>query len=219
MVEHSGVAGQGPSYSEGTVEPGPGANNVGSGIRPIDSSATPSFPEQSELANQARATHALQRAEQMLVGYKLQEAEIEIRIALRYQPGHAQAVALYAWLQAFKASSLEDLEKTFQVLTDALESNPIDETIRFRRALLLRRLGKTDEAVRECRLIVELNPEHIDAQREIRLWEMRNRAKRTWLGWFGWFGTGAGSSAKPLLGEKSGAVGRDSRRTGTKHIG
>ena len=186
MVGYSSVTGQAPSYSEGAVEPATGATSVGSGVRPIDDSLTSISPEQSELANQAqRATHALQRAEQLLARNKLQEAEIEIRIALRYQPGNAQAVALFAWLQTFKTSSLVDLENTFQVLTDALESNPIDETIRFRRALLLRRLGKTDEAAQECRLIVELNPGHIDAQREIRLWEMRSRAKRTWFGWLG----------------------------------
>jgi tetratricopeptide (TPR) repeat protein len=183
MVERSSGAGRQPSYSEGPAAPAPSASKGSSGVRAIERRTTPPSSEPSELASSEwRANHALQRAEQLLARQKLQEAEIEIRIALRYQPGHAKAVALYAWIQAFKANTHEDLEKNLQVLTDVLEKNPIDETIRFRRAQLLTRLGKADEAVRECRLIVELNPRHVDAQREIRLWEMRNRHKRAWFG-------------------------------------
>jgi tetratricopeptide (TPR) repeat protein len=64
------------------------------------------------------------------------------------------------------------------VLTDALEKDPVHETIRFRRAQLLSRLGYADEAQREYQLIVELNPRHVDAMREIRLWELRRHSKR-----------------------------------------
>jgi tetratricopeptide (TPR) repeat protein len=70
-------------------------------------------------------------------------------------------------------------------MTEALERNPIDEKTRFRRAQLLSRLGQSEEAVREFRLIAELNPHHVDAQRELRLWEIRNRGDRKRSGEFG----------------------------------
>jgi tetratricopeptide (TPR) repeat protein len=183
--------------AESPEDPTPSAGKVGSGVRVMERRPVSLLPKHSEQANPAqRAALALQRAEQLLARQKLQEAEVETRIALRYQPEDAEAVALYAWIQAFKVGTPDDLAKILQVLTDALEGNPIDETIRFRRAQILNRLGRTDEAVRECQLIVELNPRHIDAQREIRLWEMRNRSKRAWFGKNA-FGTGVSGSSKP----------------------
>ena len=185
------------SSAESLEDPTPGASRVGSGVRAIQSRPISLMPERGEQVNPAhRAALALQRAEQLLARQRLQEAEVETRIALRYQPEDAQAVALYAWIQAFKFGTPDDLAKILQVLTDVLEGNPIDETVRFRRAQILKRLGRTDEAVRECQLIVELNPRHIDAQREIRLWDMRNRSKRAWFG-NNTFGTGASGSSKP----------------------
>jgi len=124
-----------------------------------------------------RAINAMQRAEQLLEQHKLIEAEAEAKLAIEHDPSLLDCQALYAWIQACRPGNAADLPRCLEIMTNALEYNPIHETLRFRRAQLLSRLGQVDEALREYRLIVELNPRHTNAMREIRLWEMRNPRK------------------------------------------
>jgi hypothetical protein len=59
------------------------------------------------------------------------------------------------------------------MLSEAISRNPNSEKNRFYRVQVYKRLGQVDRAVADCRVIVERNPHHVDALREIRLWEMR----------------------------------------------
>jgi hypothetical protein len=138
--------------------------------------------EQDRAYHTAQAVHAMQRAEYFLDRHKLIEAESEAKLAILHDATQANCHALHAWIQASKLGDAADLPKCLEILTDALEKNPVSETLRFRRAQLLSRLGISEEALREFRLIVELNPKHIDAQREIRLWELRHGGKRSMSG-------------------------------------
>jgi len=145
----------------------------------------PPLPQEQDRVHQAlRAAHAVRRAEYLLERNKLVEAEAQAKLALEYDPEHSEGQALCAWIQACRLGEAADLARCLSVLTDALEKNPIDEKLRFRRARLLSRVGKVDEANHEYRLIVELNPGHIDAQRELRLWELRHGSKRPSSGEF-----------------------------------
>ena len=140
--------------------------------------------EEDTVRNSAQSLNALQRAEYLLDRQKFDEAEAEAKLALEYAPLQPEGLALYAWIQACKLGDGADLLKCLGILTDALEKNPVSEKLRFRRARLLSRLGHTREAMQEFRLIAELNPRHIDAQREIRLWDMRHGSKRPGSGEF-----------------------------------
>jgi hypothetical protein len=135
--------------------------------------------EQQRAENMIRAMHALQRAEFLLERHRIEEAEVEAKVALDCEPLLPECRALFAWVQVCKLGDAADLPKMLGILSDALEKNPVQESIRFRRAQLLNRLGFNEEALREYRLIVELNPNHVDAKREIRLWELRSRSKRS----------------------------------------
>ena len=139
----------------------------------------PPLPQERDRAyHTSQALHAMQRAEYFLERQKLDEAAAEAKLALEHDPAQSDGRALYAWIHACRFGESADLSKCLEVLTDSLEKNPVDETLRYRRARLLSRLGNVDEAMREFQLIVELNPRHIDAQREIRLWELRHGSKR-----------------------------------------
>ncbi len=145
----------------------------------------PPLPQEQDRVHQAlRAAHAVRRAEYLLERNKLVEAEAQAKLALEYDPEHSEGRAVCAWIQACRLGEAADLARCLSVLNDALEQNPVDEKLRFRRARLLSRLGNVDEANHEFRLIVELNPGHIDAQRELRLWELRHRGKRPSSGEF-----------------------------------
>lgn len=144
----------------------------------------PGAEEQDRAQNSAQSLYAMQRAEFFLERQKFDEAEAEAKLAIEYCPQQPECLALYAWIQACKWGEGADLTKCLAVLTNALEKAPVDEKLRYRRARLLSRLGHVDEALHEFRLIVELNPRHIDAQREIRLWDMRYGNKRGGSGEF-----------------------------------
>ncbi len=151
----------------------------------VKAHTVPPLPhEQDRAYHSFQAVLAMQRAEYYLERHKLIEAEAEAKLAMEHDPAQADCHALYVWIEACRLGEGADLPACLAIMTDALEKNPIDETLRFRRARLLSRLGNGDEAMREFRLIVELNPQHIDAQREIRLWELRYGGKRSSSGEF-----------------------------------
>jgi len=172
-----------PASRSGSV-PALGHQPLPSG-NPSSRHTTPPLPhEQARAERMLRAMHSIQRAEFLLERHRLDEAEAEAKVALECEPALPECRALYAWIQVCKLGETSDLPKMLTVLSDALEKNPVHETIRFRRAQLLNRLGYTEEALREYRLIVELNPSHVDAKREIRLWELRRGSKRNGSGQF-----------------------------------
>lgn len=125
-----------------------------------------------------RAAHSVHRAEFLLDQQRVDEAEKEIRVGLEHDPAHPECRALNAWIQVCKYGEAADLNQILAVLSDCLEKLPVHETIRFRRAQVLARIGRAEQAQREFELIVELNPRHVDALREIRLWQLRQRSRR-----------------------------------------
>lgn len=150
--------------------------------QPVAQTTPPQPHEQRRAERMLRAVHAIQRAEFLLERHRIDEAEAEAKAGLASEPTQPECLALYAWIQVCKLGNAADLPKMLAVLTDALEKDPVHEAIRFRRAQLLSRMGYTDEAQREYQLIVELNPGHVDAMREIRLWELRKRSKHSGSG-------------------------------------
>jgi hypothetical protein len=55
----------------------------------------------------------------------------------------------------------------------AVAMSPENDKIRFYRAQILSRLGRKQEALVDYKFVVTKNPRNIDAQRELRLSEMR----------------------------------------------
>jgi len=132
--------------------------------------------EEESVRRVLRAFEAFQKAEILVKKRMWPAAELEINRALEDDPGQADYLALSAWIVACRTESLERLPDVLRVLNQAIEQNPKSEKNRFYRVQVLRRLGRLDEAIVDCRYIVEQNPYHTDAQREIRLYEMRRAA-------------------------------------------
>ena len=166
------------STSKSGLVPAFNPHRVDASSQSIAQTIPPQPHEQQRTERMLRAVHAIQRAEFLLERHRVDEAEAEAKVGLTCEPTQPECQALYAWIQVCKLGSAADLPKMLAILTDALEKEPVHETIRFRRAQLLSRLGYADEAQREYQLIVELNPRHVDAMREIRLWELRRHSKR-----------------------------------------
>lgn len=132
--------------------------------------------EEDEAEKVQRVLHAasaFQKAEVLMKKRMLAAAELEAQRALQDDPDQADYLALFAWIQASKPDSEAHLPEVLRMLNEAVLGNPNSEKIRSYRMQILKRVGRVQEAVADCRIIVERNPHNVDAQREIRLWEMR----------------------------------------------
>ncbi len=135
-------------------------------------------PAQDDEADQVkrilRAASAFQKAEVLLKKRMLAAAELEAERALEDDPDQADHLALLAWVRTQRTDADQAvLLDCLKMLAEALRKNPESEKNRTYRMQLLRRLGRIEEAVADCRRIVERNPHNVDALREIRLWELR----------------------------------------------
>lgn len=140
----------GPSRAERSMAPGP--------LRRI---------------NRSLAKHTRRRAEQLLASDRLLQAETEAQRARELDPDNPDSAALCLWIQALLTTNPEELERLLATMGSTLERVPCNVQLRFYRAELLKRLDHFEQAIEEWRHILELEPNHLDALRELRLWEMR----------------------------------------------
>ncbi|MGE5787451.1 MAG: J domain-containing protein, partial [Myxococcales bacterium] len=136
----------------------------------------PSAVARERVARRSLAAEALRRAEQLLRRDRLDLAEVEASRALELDPPNPRCIALHAWIRALRPDSQGVLDQVLEALTQALDLDPMNIQTRFYRSQILKRLERLDEAVGEWQLITEMSPNHIDALRELRLWEMRRRS-------------------------------------------
>jgi len=121
----------------------------------------------------AEANLELKKAEGLLKKNDVVTAERHLRRAVHLAPSLADAQALLSWIQAKPTSSQSELGKLVAELDHVIARDDSSARARFFRGQLRKRLGLAKEAnddfVRAC----ELDPGHIDAQRELRLYRMR----------------------------------------------
>jgi tetratricopeptide (TPR) repeat protein len=131
-----------------------------------------SAPDEAEQVQRVlRANTAFQKAEVHLKRGNLALAEKEAQIAYSSDPSQADHVALYVWIAAQKPSA--DLTDLAVQLEKAAKTDPNNLRVRWYRGQLLKRLGRAREALHDFRFIVERDPRHTDAHREVRLYAMR----------------------------------------------
>lgn len=135
------------------------------------SSSGISADEAEQVHKVLKATTAFQKAEVLLKRGALALAEKEAKIAYDNDPTQADHVALHAWIQAQKPNA--DLTGLAVQLEKAAKSEPNNLRVRWYRGQLLKRMGRTREALLDFRFIVERDPRHTDAHREVRLYAMR----------------------------------------------
>ncbi len=134
--------------------------------------------EQEEVQRVVRAATAFQKAEVLMRRNNNRAALDEARRAVELDPTQADYIALLAWVESSHLNA--NLEDILARIEKALRLEPNNTRIRWYRGSLLKRLGKTGKAVGDFRFVVENDPRHVDAQREIRLYDMRKaELKRT----------------------------------------
>lgn len=130
-----------------------------------------SADEAEQVHKVLKATTAFQKAEVLLKRGALALAEKEAQIAYENDPTQADYIALHVWIQAQKPNA--DLTGLTVQLEKAAKTEPNNLRVRWYRGQLLKRLGRPREAVLDFKFIVERDPRHTDAHREVRLYAMR----------------------------------------------
>jgi curved DNA-binding protein CbpA len=142
-----------------------------------DGSGTPEAQEQ--VARVVEAAQTFQKAEVCFKRNDMVQAEALVLRAAQADPTQAEYLALLAWLTSLKPEN-QARDKTVEcikLLDKAVELNERCEKAIFWRGMLHKRVGHLNTALRDFRAVVELNPRHIDAAREVRLHEMRSTGK------------------------------------------
>lgn len=135
-----------------------------------------SAEEQEQVQRVLRAATAFQKAEVLMKRNNLPGALEEAKKALELDPSQADYMALLAWLESSQLNP--NLEEVLARIEKATRMEPNNTRIRWYRGLVLKRMGKNGKAIGDFRFIVENDPRHLDAQREIRLYEMRRAEMR-----------------------------------------
>jgi len=125
------------------------------------------------------AAHELEKATVLTNMGKWSEVLDHLEDAKIFDPSQLDIYALEAWA-LFNLIGKHPPATTDRILelTEFVLVNPAGETherARYTRALTLKKVGKESDAIELLRKIVERNPRHLEAAREIRLFEMRAR--------------------------------------------
>jgi hypothetical protein len=127
--------------------------------------------ERARHERELAAAEAFRKAEALLSHGNLARAEAEARFALENEPGQGEYVALCAWIDVLKPAA--DSSQILLELKRALRLAENNLKVHWYRGLVLQHLGRHEHALREFRSVLELDPRHLDAARQIRVYEMR----------------------------------------------
>jgi hypothetical protein len=138
--------------------------------REVAGAAAPAEHDDEPLVPKSAATHA-EDAERLLKRGELASAAREIADAVALDPNNGELAALSAWIRV--QATAPDVPS---ILREVLRSTKLarDSTLAgWYRGLTLKRLDKHAAALREFRAIIDRDPLHVDAAREVRVYEMR----------------------------------------------
>jgi hypothetical protein len=104
-------------------------------------------------------------------------AERLARKASKAAPEAAGPLALLAWIEASKPANLspEETKRRIVMLDRAIRADETMAQAYYWRGLLHKRIESHSAAMSNFKKVVELNPKHMDAVRELRVYEMRIR--------------------------------------------
>jgi curved DNA-binding protein CbpA len=120
-----------------------------------------------------------QKAEICLRRNDFKQAEDLCRKAIAAEPNQADYITMMAWLQIQKPDRQDTpaLQAAVLEFTRAVGISQACERAFFYRAQVLKRLGQEGPAMKDFKRSIELNPRNVDAQREVRLYNMRGGDK------------------------------------------
>ncbi|MBX3183742.1 MAG: DnaJ domain-containing protein [Polyangiaceae bacterium] len=135
--------------------------------------------EQEKVQAVLRAAQHFQKAEILFKKREMVQAAQLARRAMEDDPEQVDYGAFHAWVSSHLperqgSGQFDDLIAT---LDRAVEKEPENQRCRWYRGQLYKRVGDTRRALRDFRWLVDQNPNHVDALREVRLADMRRQTR------------------------------------------
>lgn len=143
-------------------------DNAGS-ISPRDDSA--------EVARVLGAATNFAKAEHFLKRGETPRALEHAKLAADADPERGEYLALLGWLESM-GSAPNAARDALAVVNRALKIDPDSDRALYYRGAILKRLGKDEEAMKDFRRAATLNPQNLEAVREIRLHGMRSAPEK-----------------------------------------
>jgi curved DNA-binding protein CbpA len=144
--------------------------------------------DDEKLARIVDAALEFQKAEILVRKHDLVGAEALATRAVEADPEQPEYRTLLTWIKALRrgdppgtpeGAQSGHFDDLIQILDAVIEKEPQYERAIYYRGVLLKRAGRHDKAMRDFKLVAELNPKNLDAVREVRLHEMRRRTNPT----------------------------------------
>lgn len=137
-----------------------------------DGGGTPAA--QKKVAQLLEASSLAQRAEIQLRRKDIADAEKLAREAHSLNPTDPSVLAILG-LILFEKALPDQLAETITILTQAISLSPKNDKAQVTLAHALKRKGDLRKAIQHYKLALDANPKNVDAQREMRIAEMRAR--------------------------------------------
>lgn len=129
--------------------------------------------DQNLIRDVVDAATEFQKAEILLKRHDFSAAEEHARRALALDPDNADHIALIAHLEVQRTEPGPRIKELIADLDRAVTKNGRSVKSLYYRALAYKKLGRTHDAMTDFRRVAELDPDHVDAAREVRLHQMR----------------------------------------------
>jgi hypothetical protein len=125
----------------------------------------------------AAADGFLSQAEMHVTLGDRKEADALVRKALAAAPGMPEAIALLAYLEANDArkANTEHFYNCLKMVDVAISKNPMCKRAHFFRAIIGKKLEDHEGAIRDLKVAVTNDPDDVEAQRELRVYESKVR--------------------------------------------
>lgn len=108
-------------------------------------------------------------------------------VAFQTDPSSVDHGALYAFLMVRSEQRLDAkrIAELYELTDKAVKRSPDDPRFRFYRASVAQRAGRIEEAMKDFRFVLKVDRNHIDAAREVRLFNLRKERESDRSGLFG----------------------------------
>jgi len=105
--------------------------------------------------------------------HKLEEAQKSADEAVRLAPGQGEYLCMSLWLQAARRPARASIDDLVPAMLEAAATAAKNERAQMQAGRLLQRAGRGGEAIAHFQLVLQVNPQNVDAAREVRLGAMR----------------------------------------------
>jgi tetratricopeptide (TPR) repeat protein len=139
----------------------------------IEDLAKPDAAATASDISSAEAGLELRKAEGMLKKNDTAAAERHLRRAVQLAPSNVECQVLLVWLQAKPDSSVDRLRGLVVDLDRLIARDPASKRAYYFRGMILKRLDDTKKAMADFARAAELDPQNVDAARELRIYRMR----------------------------------------------